>query len=164
MTHTSYTRRVLHVCRRYLSLTNWGHLIHPTMAFSTAAAPTGLATGTNQPPRHQWSWYSTYKQLQPTQHVKILFKTNICTTLPHCLAAALLGADNCPQNLGNFGVQTNIKSIPLTFKHRSVHRSKGDPPLHTMFKVNRIDLIFVCTPKFPKFCGQLSAPALRIAK
>ena len=31
VTHTSYTlyTRVLHVCRRYLSLANWGHLIHP---------------------------------------------------------------------------------------------------------------------------------------
>ena len=36
------------------------------------------------------------------------------------LAIRSAGADNCPQNLGNFGVQTNIKSILLTSKHRSV--------------------------------------------
>ena len=75
MTHTSYTRRVLHVCRRYLCLSNWGHLIHPTMAFTSAAAPMGHQPTPNQPPRHHWPWYSTYKQLQPSQHVKILMKT-----------------------------------------------------------------------------------------
>ena len=81
--------------------------------------------GTNQhQTKHQGisdlAIYSAYKQLQPTQHVKILIKTNICTTLPHYLAAALLGADKSAQNLGNFGVGTTIKSILLTFKHRSV--------------------------------------------
>ena len=36
------------------------------------------------------------------------------------LAIRIADADNCPQNLATFGVQTNIKSILLTFKHRSV--------------------------------------------
>ena len=80
------------------------------------------------------------------------------------LAIRIADAENCPQNLATFGGQTTIKSILLMSKHRSVHRSKGDPPLHTMFKVNRIDLIVVCTPKVAKFCAQLSAPAMRIAK
>ena len=154
MTHTSYTRRVLHVCRRYLSLANWGHLIHPTMAFTSAAAPPHgclQTTGTNQPPRH---CYRTYKQLQPTQHVKILMKTTICTMKPHCLAASAPRTPICPQNLATFGVQTNIKSIPLTFKHRSVRSSNLELPLYTKEKVNRIDLIFVWPPKVAKFCGQ----------
>jgi hypothetical protein len=37
-------------------------------------------------------------------------------------------------------------------------------PLYTKGKVNRIDLIVVPTPKFPKFCAQLSAPSNAAAK
>ena len=58
------------------------------------------------------------------------------------------------QTLATFGVQTNIKSIPLTFKHRSVRSSNLELPLYTKGKVNRIDLIVVRTPKFPKFWRQ----------
>ena len=47
------------------------------------------------------------------------------------------------QTLATFGVRTNIKSIPLTFKHRSVRSSNLELPLYTKEKVNRIDLIFV---------------------
>ena len=80
------------------------------------------------------------------------------------LAIRSADADNCPQNLATFGGQTNIKSIPLTFKHRSVRSSNLELPLYTKEKVNRIDLIFVPTPKLPKFCAQKSTPAMRIAK
>jgi hypothetical protein len=37
---------------------------------------------------HCWVDQMAYNQLQPTQHVKILIKTNVCTTLPQCLAAS----------------------------------------------------------------------------
>ena len=58
-----------------------------------------------------------------------------------------------------FGVGTNIKSIPLTSKHHWGDGSKVDPPPHTKTKVNRIDLIFVPTPKVAKFRAQISASA-----
>ena len=71
-----------------------------------------------------------------------------------------------PWVLNNTYFNTRVQvQYPCVYKgHRSVHRSKGDPPLHTKEKVNRIDLIFVPTPKLPKFCAQKSTPAMRIAK
>ena len=80
------------------------------------------------------------------------------------LAIRSADAEKCAQNLATFGGQTTIKSILLTSKQHYRGRSKGDPPLHTKIKVNRIDLIVVRTPKLAKFCGQISAAALRIAK
>ena len=47
------------------------------------------------------------------------------------LAIRSAGADNCPQNLGNFGVQTNIKSILLPSKHLSRASSNYEGPIHT---------------------------------
>jgi len=73
------------------------------------------------------------------------------------LVIRIAGADNCPQNLGNFGVGTNIKSILLTFCLVCSGGSLFDLCTERCLKVNRIDLIFVPTPKFPKFCGQKSA-------
>ena len=73
--------------------------------------------------------------------------------LPIYLAIRSAGADNCPQNLANFGVQTTIKSIPLTSKHHWGDSSYYELSPHTIIKVNRIDLIVVCTPKFPKVSG-----------
>ena len=65
----------------------------------------------------------------------------------------------CPPTWCNFGVQTNIKSIPLTSKHHWGDGSKVDPPPHTKTKVNRIDLIFVPTPKLHKVGGHFLATA-----
>ena len=134
------------------------------MAFTSAAAPPATP-GTNQPTKASVILLnSTYKQLQPTQHVKILFKTNICTHFTSLFGS--VGATNaeCPQNLATFGVGTNVKSIPLTSKHHWGGSSNLELPTHIKGKVNRIDLIFVPTPKVAKFCGQLSASAMRIAK
>ena len=64
-----------------------------------------------------------------------------------------------PWVLNNTYFNTRVQvQYPCVYKgHRSLHRSKGDPPLHTKEKVNRIDLIFVPTPKLPKFCAQIYA-------
>ena len=89
--------------------------------------------------------------------MKILFKTNICTALPHYLAAAARWTPNCAQNLATFGVGTTIKSIPLTSTHHWDGSSNLELPPHIKRKVNRIDLIVVPTPKVAKFWGQLGA-------
>jgi hypothetical protein len=83
-----------------------------TMAFSTAAGH--LVGWINRQGISDLAIVPT-NNCNPTQHVKILITTNICTTLPPYLAAALLGAEKCAQNLATFGVGTNIKSILLTF-------------------------------------------------
>ena len=80
------------------------------------------------------------------------------------LAIRIADADNCPQNLATFGVQTNIKSILLTLILVLPGSSRLELPLQWCVDVNGIDLIVVRTPKLPKFCGQLSASAMRIAK
>ena len=80
------------------------------------------------------------------------------------LAIRIAGVDFCAQNLGNFGVGTTIKSILLTSKHRSVHRSNTDLQPYTMQKVNRIDLIVVPTPKFPFRSAQIGVRRAAAAK
>ena len=80
------------------------------------------------------------------------------------LAIRIADADNCPQNLATFGVQTNIKSILLTFC--MVWRGSSRLELRTerSLDVYEIDLIVVWPPKFPIVGGQLSSSATQIAK
>ena len=80
------------------------------------------------------------------------------------LAIRSAGADNCPQNLGNFGVQTNIKSILLTLNMVCSGGSPFDLCTERCLNVNGIDLIFVCTPKVAKFCGQIGVRGADAAK
>ena len=80
------------------------------------------------------------------------------------LAIRSADAEKCAQNLATFGVGTTIKSILLTFLLIWGGSSRLELPLQWCVDVNRIDLIFVPTPKFPKFCAQKSTPAMRIAK
>jgi hypothetical protein len=71
------------------------------------------------------------------------------------LAIRIADGDNCPQNLASFGVQTNIKSILLTLILVWDGSSRLELPPQWCVGVNGIDLIFVCTPKVAKFCGQI---------
>ena len=64
-------------------------------------------------------------------------------------------AEICALTWATFGVGTNIKSIPLTSKHHWGDSLSLKLSPHTKIKVNRIDLIFVPTPKFHKFSAQI---------
>ena len=68
-------------------------------------------------------------------------------------------AEFCPLNLATFGVGTTIKSILLTLLlvWGDSLRLKLSP--QWCLDVSGIDLIVVCTPKFPKFSAQISATA-----
>jgi hypothetical protein len=80
------------------------------------------------------------------------------------LAIRIADAEKCAQNLATFGVGTNIKSILLTFPLVWGGSLRCKLPLYTNRKVNRIDLIFVPTPKVAKFCAHFSAPSNAAAK
>jgi hypothetical protein len=80
------------------------------------------------------------------------------------LAIRIADADNCAQNLGNFGGQTNIKSILLTFPLIWGGRSDLDLPPQWCLDVNGIDLTFVPTPKVAKFCGHFGVRRADAAK
>ena len=68
-------------------------------------------------------------------------------------------AEICALNLATFGVGTNIKSILLTLNlvWGDSLRLKLSP--QWCLDVNGIDLIVVCTPKFPKVGGHFLATA-----
>jgi hypothetical protein len=95
---------------------------------------------------------------------KYSLKPIFVLTLPHCLAASARRTPNCAQNLATFGGQTTIKSILLTFCLVWGGSLRCKLPLYTKGKVNRIDLIVVPTPKFPKFCAQLGVRRADAAK
>ena len=80
------------------------------------------------------------------------------------LAIRIADADNCPQNLATFGVQTNIKSILLTFPLIWGGSSTLELRTERCLNVYGIDLIFVCTPKVAKFCGQIGVRGADAAK
>ena len=65
----------------------------------------------------------------------------------------------CALTFGNFGVQTNIRSILLTLVLVWGDNSYYELSPQWCLDVNGIDLIVVPTPKFPKVSGQNSASA-----
>ena len=154
LTHTSYTRRVLHEWRRYLCLTNWGHLIHPDHGHHSSSST--MWPEQQAPTNHQGI---SYLAIVPTNNYNLhnmwrySLKPMFVPQTHYLFGDSHAVAEICALNLGNFGVQTTIKSILLTLLLVWGDSLSLKLSPQWCLDVNGIDLIVVPTPKFPKVSG-----------